>query len=97
MIQKIYRAKKARELYRKKLAARSVIQRAVKKYIKKRNWEKEVESHANEFIEVVISIQKVFRWRKRWGMILDWVWYRKACVIRIQKAYRRRRLHLFFM
>lgn len=93
----MYRAKVARKLYAKRLIARSVIQKAVFDYMTKRKWERAVESHAGKYLEIVIRIQKEFRWQRRWGMILDYVMKRKTCAIRIQKAVRRRRLHLFFM
>ena len=62
--------------------------------MKVRRWEKEVEQYAGNYLAIVTRIQRVFRWRRRWGMVLDYVWKRKECAIRIQKAWRRRRLHL---
>ena len=96
-IQAMYRAKVARELHAKRLNAREMIRKAAYKYFQRRKWEKEIESYAGRYTEIVIRIQKVYRWRRRWGMILDYVFKRKTCAIRIQKAYRRRRLHLLFM
>lgn len=90
----MYRAKVARAAYRKRFKARQVIQTHLYKYMKRRQWERELESYASKFIEIVVRIQKEFRWRKRWGMILDYVMRRKSCAIRIQKAFRRRRLHM---
>ena len=55
-IQAFYRGVKARKLFQQRLRARKVIQKAVYKYIQCRKWEREVESYAGNFLDVVIRI-----------------------------------------
>ena len=55
------------------MKARVVVRRNVLRYMLRRKWEQEVELYATGYLEIVIRIQKVFRWRRRWGMILDYV------------------------
>ena len=82
-IQAMHRARTARKYYQTRLRARAIIQLNVYKHIQKRKWQKSIELHAGKFLEIVIRIQKEFRWRRRWGMILDYVERRKQCATRI--------------
>ena len=84
-------------MFQKRRNARDVIFRNVRAFMIRRKWEKQIELMYGGYLKIVIRIQKVFRWRRRWGMILDYVDSRKKCAIRLQKAWRRRKLHLFFM
>jgi len=53
--------------------------------------------HASVKESIVIKIQKRFRFRKRWGAIMDYLKLRKEATIRIQKAFKWKRRHLFFI
>ena len=55
-IQCMYRTKVARATYQRRLGARIVIRRAVLKYMKQRKWEKDLESYASDFLDIVIRI-----------------------------------------
>ena len=82
-IQSMYRAKLARTVYRKRFTARSLIQTHLLTYMNRRKWERNVESYAGNFLENVIKIQKEFRWRRRWGQVLNYVMQRKKSAVRI--------------
>ena len=55
-IQSMFRAKVARAVHRKRFSARQVIQTHLLTYMTRRKWEREVESHAGNFLEIVIRI-----------------------------------------
>lgn len=82
-IQAMYRQKVARSLFEKLRHARDVIYRNVRAFMIRRKWEKQIELMYGGYLKIVIRIQRVFRWRRRWGMILDYVDSRKKCAIRL--------------
>lgn len=55
-IQSMYRAKVARALFAKRVKARETIRRNTLAYMLRRKWQREVESHAGKYLEIVIRI-----------------------------------------
>ena len=63
------------------------------RHVKKRRWKAEVEIRASKYYEIVVRIQRAFRWRRRWGLVIEYISKRRKSAVRIQKFYRRLRLY----
>jgi len=83
IIQAVGRGMLGRITAKKRLHARDVIARNVCFFIVKQRWKKSVLSFASKFKEVVIKLQRAFRFKRRRELIMNFFRKRKRACIKI--------------